>query len=87
MEVNVRKWLREPIDWDGKRLWIDGSLGAARFPDDVARWCDDVSQDSAEKLAGAMLRIADMRMYAQKPSSKAGLAELETLFPARTLLQ
>ncbi len=87
METLLRKWIREPIDWDGKRLWIDGSMGSAKFPEDVARWSDDVAQDPAEKLAGALLRIADMRMYAQKPSSKAGLAELETLFPTRTLLQ
>ena len=87
MEVQLRKWIREPIDWDGKRLWVDGSMGAARFPEDVARWSDDVAQDPAEKLAGALLRIADMRMYAQKPSSKQGLAELEVLFPSRSLLQ
>jgi diguanylate cyclase len=87
MEAAIRKWLREPIDWDGKRLWIDGSLGAARFPDDVARWSDDVGQDPPDKLAGALLRISDLRMYAQKPSSKAGLADLEMLFPSRTLLQ
>jgi len=87
MEAAIRKWLREPIDWDGKRLWIDGSLGAARFPEDVARWSDDVAQDPPEKLAGALLRISDLRMYAQKPSSKAGLADLEMLFPSRTLLQ
>ncbi len=87
LEASIKKWIREPIDWEGKRLWIDGSLGAARFPEDVARWSDDVSQDPAEKLAGAMLRIADMRMYKQKPSSQAGLAELETLFPTHTLLQ
>jgi diguanylate cyclase (GGDEF)-like protein len=87
LEVQLRKWLREPIDWDGKRLWIDGSMGSARFPDDVARWSDDVAQDPAEKLAGAMLRIADMRMYSQKPSSQQGRAELEVLFPSRSLLQ
>jgi diguanylate cyclase (GGDEF)-like protein len=87
MEVLLRKWIREPIEWDGKRLWIDGSMGSARFPEDVARWSDDVAQDPAEKLAGALLRIADLRMYAQKPSSQAGLAELEMLFPTRTLLQ
>ena len=87
LEANVRKWLREPIDWDEKRLWIDGSMGAARFPDDVARWSDDVGRDTSERLAGALLRIADLRMYAQKPSSKAGLAELETLFPPSTMLQ
>jgi diguanylate cyclase (GGDEF)-like protein len=86
MELQLRKWIREPIDWDGKRLWIDGSMGAARFPEDVARWSDDVAQDPAEKLAGALLRIADMRMYAQKPSSQQGLAELEMLFPSRSLL-
>jgi diguanylate cyclase (GGDEF)-like protein len=87
MEVLLRKWIREPIDWDGKRLWVDGSMGSARFPEDVARWSDDVAQDPAEKLAGALLRIADLRMYQQKPSSQAGLAELEMLFPTRTLLQ
>ena len=87
IETLLRKWIREPIDWDGKRFWIDGSMGSAKFPEDVARWSDDVAQDPAEKLAGALLRIADMRMYAQKPSTQAGLAELETLFPTRTLLQ
>jgi len=87
LEVSLRKWIREPIDWDGKRLWIDGSMGSAKFPDDVARWSDDVAQDPAEKLAGALLRIADMRMYAHKPSSRQGLAELEQLFPTRSLLQ
>jgi diguanylate cyclase (GGDEF)-like protein len=86
MEASVRKWIREPIDWDGKRLWIDGSLGSARFPEDVARWSDDVAKDPAEKLAGALLRIADMRMYAHKPSSQQGLAELEMLFPSGSLL-
>jgi diguanylate cyclase (GGDEF)-like protein len=87
LEVQLRKWLREPIDWDGKRLWVDGSMGSARFPEDVARWSDDVAQDPPEKLAGALLRIADMRMYAQKPSSFEGRAELEMLFPSRSLLQ
>jgi diguanylate cyclase (GGDEF)-like protein len=87
LEVEIRKWLREPIDWDSKRLWIDGSMGSARFPEDVARWSDDVAQDPPEKLAGALLRIADMRMYAQKPSSQQGRAELEMLFPTRSLLQ
>jgi diguanylate cyclase (GGDEF)-like protein len=86
LEVSLRKWIREPIEWDGKRLWIDGSMGSARFPEDVARWSDDVAKDPAEKLGGAMLRIADMRMYAQKPSSQAGLAELEMLFPSGSLL-
>ena len=87
LELQLRKWLREPIDWEGKRLWIDGSMGSARFPEDVARWSDDLSQDPPEKLAGALLRIADMRMYAQKPSSQQGRAELEMLFPSRSLLQ
>jgi diguanylate cyclase (GGDEF)-like protein len=87
LEIQLRKWLREPIDWDGKRLWVDGSMGSARFPEDVARWSDDVAQDPPEKLAGALLRIADMRMYAQKPSSQQGRAELEVLFPSRSLLQ
>lgn len=87
LELQLRKWLREPIEWDGKRLWVDGSMGSARFPEDVARWSDDVAQDPPEKLAGALLRIADMRMYAQKPSSQQGRAELEMLFPSRTLLQ
>ena len=86
LEARLRRWVREPVEWDGKRLWVDGSMGSARFPEDVARWSDDVTQDSADRLAGAMLRIADLRMYAQKPSSQAGLAELETLFPARTLI-
>jgi hypothetical protein len=62
-------------------------MGSARFPEDVARWSDDVAQDPPEKLAGALLRIADMRMYAQKPSSQQGRAELEVLFPSRSLLQ
>jgi diguanylate cyclase (GGDEF)-like protein len=87
LEAQLRKWIREPIDWDGKRLWIDGSMGSARFPEDVARWSDDVAQDTADKLAGAMLRIADMRMYQQKPSSREGLAELEILFPGASMLQ
>jgi diguanylate cyclase (GGDEF)-like protein len=86
MEIVLRKGIREPIDWDGKRLWIDGSMGSARFPEDVARWSDDVGADPAEKLAGALLRIADMRMYAHKPSSQQGLAELEMLFPTGSLL-
>jgi hypothetical protein len=87
LEAQLRKWIREPIDWEGKRLWIDGSMGSARFPEDVARWSDDVAQDPADKLAGAMLRIADMRMYKQKPSSQEGLAELEILFPGASMLQ
>ena len=87
MEAQLRKWIREPIEWDGKRLRVDGSMGTARFPEDVARWSDDVSQDPAEKLAGAMLRIADMKMYRQKPSSKKNGAELEQLFPVRAVIQ
>ena len=61
---------------------LTGAWDSARFPEDVKRWSDDVSQDPGGEAGGsAVLRIADMRMYAQKPSSQSGLAELELLFP------
>ncbi len=85
LQSTLRRWIREPMQWETQSLWVDGSFGVACYPDDLARWSQNLQLDSAERLSAALLRIADMRMYAQKPRSREPGAELEMLFPTGSL--
>ena len=85
LQLTLRKWIREPMEWEHHSLWVDGSFGVARYPDDLARWSENLQLDSAERLAAALLRITDMRMYAKKPKARTTLEELD-MFPSGSLL-